>query len=147
MAIKVAALLALLLHLAAAFHAPSTLNARALRASTPTMKHAEYFTRLARAEAGRLRLVVTKSNNHIYGQIVDDTKHAIVAAASTMEKELREAEGPKRGVSAAALVGKRLAEKALAKGVEKVHFDRKGYKYHGRVAALADGAREGGLSF
>ena len=77
--------------------------------------------------------------------MIDDTKDHIIAAASTLDKELRE--GVTRDSSAAAAVGKLLAERALKKGVEKVHFDRNGRKYHGRIKALADGAREGGLSF
>ena len=109
------------------------------------MKHHQYFSRMARAEAGRLRLCVFRSNNHIYGQVIDDTKDAVVAAASTLEKELRESKGNDK--AAAAVVGKLLAERALAKGIEKVHFDRNGRPYHGRIAALADGAREGGLTF
>jgi len=119
----------------------------ASRTPVPTMKHKDYFTRIARAEGGRLRLSVSRSNNHIYGQIIDDTKDAVVVAASTMEKEVRE-EIPNGGNSAAATaVGKRLAAKALAKGIEQVYFDRNGKRYHGRIAALADGAREAGLSF
>ena len=77
--------------------------------------------------------------------MIDDTKDAVVAAASTLEKELRESKGNDK--AAAAVVGKLLAERALAKGIEKVHFDRNGRPYHGRIAALADGAREGGLTF
>lgn len=116
-----------LMQLAAAFNAPVA-TTRSLRTSPVIMKHPDFVTRLARSEAGRLRLVVTKSNNHIYGQIVDDTKHAVVVAASTMEKEQREGEASTRDCAAATEVGKRLAAKALAKGVEKVYFDRKGKK-------------------
>ncbi|KAL3915781.1 MAG: hypothetical protein SGPRY_007083 [Prymnesium sp.] len=101
------------------------------------MKHRDYFTRLARAQAGRLRLVVTKSNNHIYGQLVDDSKGAVVVAASTMEKEQREADASTRTCEAASQVGKRLGEKAVAKGFEKVHFDRKGYKVRAKITARA----------
>merc|ERR1719484_317613 len=104
------------------------------------MRYPEYFQRLQRAEAGRLRLCVFRSNNHIYGQVIDDSKHAVVAAASTLEKDLGIENG---GNSAAAtIVGKALGERAMAKGVAKVTFDRNGKKYHGRVKALADGARE-----
>ena len=117
------------------------------RAASVQMKHHKYFTRLARAEAGRLRLVVTRTNNHIYGQVVDDSKDLIVAAASTMEKDMRESDIRAATCAGATEVGRRLAKKALAKGIEKVHFDRKGRPYHGRIAALADGARAGGLSF
>uniref|UniRef100_A0A7S4HF67 Large ribosomal subunit protein uL18c n=1 Tax=Prymnesium polylepis TaxID=72548 RepID=A0A7S4HF67_9EUKA len=144
---KLSLLLAALLQLAGALQVPAIAAARVCRAAAPQMKHPEYFKRLARAEAGRLRLVVSKSNNHIYGQVVDDAKDAIVASASTMEKEVRESDGSTRDCAAATEVGKRLAVAAKAKGIEKVFFDRKGYKYHGRVAALAEGAREGGLDF
>merc|ERR1719230_721035 len=124
-------LLAALLQLSHAFQLPATGVASCpCRAASPQMKHPEYFTRIARAEAGRLRLVVSKSNNHIYGQIVDDSKDAVIAAASTMEKEVREAGGSTRDCAAATEVGKRLAAKATAQGIEKVHFDRKSYKYH-----------------
>ena len=90
-------------------------------------------------------LVRARSNNHIYGQIIDDSKDAVLAAASTMEKDVKETKGG--NCEAATAVGKRLAERALAKGIKKVTFDRNGKPYHGRVAALADGAREGGLDF
>jgi len=110
------------------------------------MKVPDHFLRLQRAEAGRLRLCVFRSNNHIYGQVIDDSKHAIVCSASTMEKELgvNEAGG---NCGAATVVGKALGERALKAGVEKVHFDRNGRPYHGRVKALAEAAREAGLSF
>ena len=87
----------------------------------------------------------SRSNNHIYGQIIDDTKDAVLCASSTMEADVRE--GKTDNCEAAAGVGKRLAERALAKGITKVHFDRKDRPYHGRIKALADGAREGGLDF
>ena len=93
----------------------------------------------------RPRLVVTKSAKHISAQIVDDTVGRTLASASTMEVDLRSAEGDKS--AKAKRVGELLAERAKAAGVEGVVFDRAGNKYHGRVAALADGAREGGLAF
>ena len=77
--------------------------------------------------------------------MIDDSKDSVVCAASTMEESLRESNGG--NCAAAASVGKLLGERALAKGVEKVHFDRNGKPYHGRVKALAEGAREAGLSF
>lgn len=140
-------LVAALLQCASALQLPVHAAVGASRTASPQMKHPDYFNRLARAENGRLRLVVTRSNNHIYGQIIDDSKDAVVAAASTMEKEVRETDIGLATCAGATEVGKRLAAKALAKGIEKVHFDRKGKMYHGRIAALADGAREGGLSF
>jgi large subunit ribosomal protein L18 len=93
----------------------------------------------------RPRLVVTRSARHIFAQVIDDTLGRTLASASTMEAALRTASGDKS--EKAKQVGGLLAERAKAAGIEKVVFDRAGYKYHGRVAALADGAREGGLGF
>jgi len=109
------------------------------------MKHPKYFERLQRAENGRMRLCVFRSNNHIYGQVIDDSKGAVLCAASTTETDLKDAPGG--NIAAAEVVGKRLGERAVAKGVEKVFFDRNGRRYHGRVKALADAARESGLVF
>ncbi len=91
----------------------------------------------------RPRLSVFRSNNRIYAQIINDRDGQTVAAASSMESDLR---GVSKG-EAASKVGQRVAERAVAAGVSKVVFDRGGYLYHGRVKALADGAREGGLEF
>ena len=91
----------------------------------------------------RPRLVVTRSNRHMVAQVVDDTIGHTLAAASTMELAGQEVEGAKIG--AAHQVGLLVAERAKAKGIEQVVFDRGGNKYHGRVAAVAEGAREGGL--
>jgi large subunit ribosomal protein L18 len=93
----------------------------------------------------RPRLVVTRSARHITAQVVDDAAGRTVASASTMEAELRSVEGDKS--AKAKRVGELVAERAKAAGVEGVVFDRAGNKYHGRVAALADGAREAGLAF
>ena len=88
-----------------------------------------------------------RSNNHIYAQVIDDAKGDVICAASTLEKDVRE-EGKYGGnCEAATGVGKRIGARAMEKGVQKVHFDRNGKPYHGRIAALADGAREAGLSF
>jgi large subunit ribosomal protein L18 len=95
--------------------------------------------------AERPRLVVTRSSKHITVQVVDDGVGKTLASASTMEAELRSQSGDK--TAKAKLVGGMVAERAKAAGVEGVVFDRAGNKYHGRVAALADGAREGGLRF
>jgi large subunit ribosomal protein L18 len=95
--------------------------------------------------AERPRLVVTRSSKHISVQVVDDLVGKTVAAASTMEADLRTFEGDK--TAKAKRVGELVAERAKAVGVDGVVFDRAGHKYHGRVAALADGAREGGLAF
>jgi large subunit ribosomal protein L18 len=93
----------------------------------------------------RPRLVVTRSSKHITVQVVDDLVGKTVASASTMESDLRTFEGDK--TAKAKKVGELVAERAKAAGVGDVVFDRAGHKYHGRVAALADGAREGGLAF
>ena len=93
----------------------------------------------------RPRLVVTRSARHISVQVIDDTQGRTLAAASTMEAALRAAAGNKS--DKAKQVGGLVAERAKQAGIESVVFDRAGYKYHGRVAALADGAREGGLGF
>ncbi len=93
----------------------------------------------------RPRLVVTRSARHISAQVIDDVAGRTLAYASTMEPELRGAAGDKS--DKAKLVGGRVAERAKAAGVEQVVFDRAGHKYHGRIAALADGAREAGLGF
>jgi large subunit ribosomal protein L18 len=95
--------------------------------------------------AGRPRLVVTRSARHIVAQLVDDGIGRTLASASTMESELRTSDGDK--TVRARRVGALLAERARAAGVSAVIFDRGGNRYHGRVAALADGAREGGLEF
>ena len=92
----------------------------------------------------RPRLVVSRSARHVFVQVVDDTLGTTVASASTMEADVRTLDGDK--TAKAKKVGELVAERAKAAGVEAVVFDRGGNKYHGRVAAIADGAREGGLS-
>lgn len=94
--------------------------------------------------AERPRLNVFRSLNHIYAQIIDDTTGTTLVSASSLEKSFTEYGG---NCDAARAVGKAVAEKALEKGIKAVVFDRGGYVYHGRVAALAEGAREGGLEF
>ena len=104
--------------------------------------------RTIKAAAGtRPRLSVFRSSKHIYAQVIDDHAGATVASASSMEKELRSSLKTGANIGAAKAVGKLVAERAAAKGVKEVVFDRGGYLYHGRVKALADAAREGGLSF
>jgi len=93
--------------------------------------------------ASRPRLVVNRSARHVFAQIVDDSVGRTLAAASTLDPSIRTAEGDK--TAKARLVGELLARRAAEAGIESVVFDRGGYRYHGRVAALADGAREGGL--
>jgi large subunit ribosomal protein L18 len=97
------------------------------------------------AATGRARLTVFRSSKHIYAQIIDDLKGATVAAASSLEKDMRAKTGA--NVDAAKAVGKLVAQRAIEKGVDSVVFDRGGYLYHGRIKALADAAREGGLKF
>jgi large subunit ribosomal protein L18 len=101
--------------------------------------------KLATSAYGRPRLSIFRSGKHIYAQVIDDRTAATLASASTNEKEGRDAKT--WNVDAASGVGKKIAERALAKGVKEVVFDRGGYIYHGRVKALADAAREGGLEF
>ena len=99
-----------------------------------------------RGTAERPRLVVFRSLKHIYAQIVDDTAGRTLVTASTRGKDIQIPAGMKR-TEQSFLVGQKLGEKALAAGITKVAFDRAGYKYHGRVKALADGARKAGLDF
>ena len=98
-----------------------------------------------RGSADRPRMVVTRSSRHLFVQVVDDQAGTTVASASTMEADLRSLDADKS--AKARKVGELLAERVRATGVDSVVFDRAGNKYHGRVAALADGAREGGLAF
>jgi large subunit ribosomal protein L18 len=105
-------------------------------------------TRVRIAQSLTARLTVFRSNLHIYANVISDDGERVLASASTAEKEVREQLAGKGGNAAAAtLIGKRIAEKAKAAGVEKVAFDRSGFAYHGRVKALADAAREAGLQF
>ncbi len=94
-----------------------------------------------------VRLTVHRSNCHIYAQVVDASGTNILASASSAEKEVREAMSNGGNVAAAAEVGKRIAQKAKQLGIEAIAFDRAGYRYHGRVKALAEAAREHGLKF
>ncbi len=108
----------------------------------------ERVRRSIRARAyGRPRLSVFRSSKQIYAQIIDDEKGVTIVAASSLEKANRESLKSGANVDAAKAVGQLIAERAVAKGVKAVVFDRGAYMYHGRVKALADGAREGGLEF
>ncbi|MEP0324514.1 50S ribosomal protein L18 [Bauldia litoralis] len=102
---------------------------------------------IRKAANGRTRLSVFRSSKHIYAQVIDDLGGKTVAAASSLDKDLREKLKTGADVAAATEVGKLLAERAAAAGIKDVVFDRGRYLYHGRVKALADGAREGGLNF
>jgi large subunit ribosomal protein L18 len=102
---------------------------------------------LRRSASGRPRLSVFRSSKHIYAQVIDDLKGETLASASSLEKAMREAGNTGANIDAAKAVGKLLAKRAVKNGVTEVVFDRGGYLYHGRVKALADAARESGLSF
>ena len=99
------------------------------------------------AANGRVRLSVFRSSKHIYAQVIDDVKGVTLAAASSLEKDMRGSLKTGANVDAAKSVGKLVAQRAIEKGVKDVVFDRGSYLYHGRIKALADAAREGGLSF
>jgi large subunit ribosomal protein L18 len=107
-------------------------------------------TRVRIATQRVARLTVFRSNLHIYASVISDDGEKVLASASTAEAEVRKelgAAGKGGNASAASIIGKRIAERAKAAGIEKVAFDRAGYAYHGRVKALADAAREAGLQF
>jgi len=104
-------------------------------------------TRIRIRNNGAIRLTVHRTNGHIYAQITSPAGDKVIASASTLEKELRGQIKHGSTRKAAEMVGQRIAAKAKEKGIEKVAFDRAGYRYHGRVKALADGARAGGLKF
>jgi large subunit ribosomal protein L18 len=95
--------------------------------------------------AGRPRLAVFRSLNHIYAQVIDDASGKTLVAASTLEKELRGSKSSKS--EEAAVIGRHIAERSKAAGIERVVFDRAGFRYHGRIRSLADAAREAGLDF
>lgn len=102
-------------------------------------------TRLRKDNSGRIRLSVHRTETHISAQLIDDVKGVTLAAASTMEKDLRKSN--KGNIAAAAAVGELLAKRAKEKGVTEVVFDKGAFKYHGRVKALAEAARAGGVKF
>jgi len=107
-------------------------------------------TRVRIAQQVVARLTVFRSNLHVYASVISDDGSKVLATAATAEKAVREqlgGEGKGGNAAAAAIVGKRIAEKAKAAGIESVAFDRAGYRYHGRVKALAEAARAGGLKF
>jgi large subunit ribosomal protein L18 len=104
-------------------------------------------TRAKIAELKVTRLAVHRTNTHIYAQIIAGSGDVVLASASTVEAEVRKNVKNGGNIDAAIVIGKRIAEKAVAAGVTTVAFDRSGYKYHGRIKALADAAREHGLTF
>jgi large subunit ribosomal protein L18 len=116
----------------------------ALRRTSRTRRHLRVRKKVTGSTA-RPRLVVFRSTRHIYVQVVDDLAARTLVSASTLDDGVRGSEGDKKVLAAA--VGRLIAERAKAAGIDKVVFDRGGYRYHGRIAALADAAREGGLDF
>lgn len=113
-----------------------------------TRKRIHYRIRkVVSGTAERPRMCVFRSNKQIYVQLIDDVNRVTLASASSLDKAIAEQCKGKTNVEIAALVGKAAAERALAKGINQVSFDRGGYLYHGRVKSLADAAREGGLKF
>ena len=104
-------------------------------------------TRIRIRNVGAVRLTVHRTNGHIYAQITSPEGGKVIASASSLEKEVRAQLKSGGNAKAAELIGQRIAQKAKQKGIEKVAFDRAGYKYHGRVKALAEAARAGGLKF
>jgi len=120
-------------------------KARRSKMTNPLFKKRQSRTRHRLTTHGtRPRLSVFRSGKHIYAQVIDDTQAVTVASASTNEKE---AKGKGYNVEAASDVGKKIAERTIAKGIKQVMFDRGGYIYHGRIKALADAARASGLEF
>ena len=118
-------------------HSNTTADRRKARVRRTVLAHS----------GGRPRLSVFRSSKQIYAQVIDDQRGHTIAAASSLEKAVRESMKTGADVEAARRVGKELAERAKKTGVDKVVFDRGGYMYHGRIKALADGAREAGLEF
>ena len=118
--------------------------------TTPGMarhrRHQRIRTQI-KGTSSRPRLCVFRSLNHIYAQVIDDTKGQTLVTASTLDAETRTQLNGKNKAGQAELVGSAIAKKALAKGVKEIAFDRGGYKYHGRVKALAEAARQNGLKF
>ena len=113
-----------------------------------TQKRHKRLRRYLIGNKTRPRLAVYRSNNHIYAQVIDDDAQQTICSASTVDKELREdTDKLSSNCASSLIVGKLLAKRAIKKGIQKVIFDRGGNLYHGRVKALADGAREAGLNF
>lgn len=120
------------------------------RTKTPNAARKRRHVRVRRRVSGtpeRPRLAVYRSLNHVYAQIIDDSAGHTLVSATDLEAPLRSARNGKKKSEVAQMVGEALAKKAKEKGIEAVVFDRGGFRYHGRVKALAEGARKGGLSF
>jgi large subunit ribosomal protein L18 len=126
----------------------ATVASTAKRRSIARGKRHARARRKISGSAERPRLCVFRSHKNIYAQLVDDVAGATLASASSLEKDIAKAAGEAKGkLSLSAAVGKKIAERAKEKGVVKICFDRGGYRFHGRVKALADAAKEGGLDF
>ncbi|MCF8036363.1 MAG: 50S ribosomal protein L18 [Desulfobacteraceae bacterium] len=119
----------------------------AQRRQAMRIKRKKRIRKKVQGTAERPRLTVFRSARHIYAQVIDDQQGQTLAAASTMEKELRDRSDFENKKSAASEIGKRIAQRAANKGVTTVVFDRNGYQYHGRVKAVSESARENGLDF
>lgn len=117
---------------------PNLKNKRSVRAKK---------TRILIANSGNIRLSIHRSNSHIYAQLIDDKNSKTVTSASSLELKNEGKKNPGGNVAGAAIIGKKIAEKAKEFGISKIAFDRSGYKYHGRIKALAEAARENGLIF
>lgn len=104
-------------------------------------------TRIKIGTQNRVRLTVYRTNQHIYAQLIDDKDNKTLTSASTLEQDVKKEVNYGNNIKAASLIGKRIAEKARILGIQEIAFDRSGYKYHGRIKALADAARENGLEF
>ncbi len=111
------------------------------------LRRRKHTQKSIRGTAGRPRLNIFRSNTHIYAQVIDDDSGRTLAAASSLSADVKSEISDADKCGTAKLVGQEVAKRAIAAGVTSVVFDRNGFKYHGRVAALADGAREGGLAF
>ena len=114
--------------------------------SNPRLKRAKR-SRVKMAELNVTRLTIYRSNSNIYAQIIDGENNNVIATASTTEVAVKKSLKNTSNKEAAIAIGKRIAEKAVKAGVKKIAFDRSGYKYHGRIKALAESARENGLTF
>jgi large subunit ribosomal protein L18 len=114
--------------------------------ANPRLKRAKK-SRAKMAELNATRLTVYRSNSNIYAQIIDGADNKVIATASTAEPEVKKILKIKSNKDAAILIGKRIAEKAVKAGIKEISFDRSGYNYHGRIKALAESARENGLTF
>ena len=122
-----------------------------MKKTNPSMvaraRRKKHVRRSVFGEAARPRLNIFRSEKHIYAQVIDDRRGQTLVAASSLDPKLKERLSQAKPLEQAKIVGEAVAERALAQGVQKVVFDRAGYKYHGRVKSLADGARSGGLEF